>query len=97
VSDQIDQRIFGKFRILRNPITDALNAVAFENFDGVVAETGFESFEFSFIAVVSAKFIDTCLRQGAGREQGEKQKKFSVHEHSVANIGSPCGRIANRR
>ena len=86
VHDQIDQRVLGKFRVLRDPVADAFDAVAFEDLDGVVAEAGFEGFEFAFVAVVGAKFVDA---RGVGqgdrpRLAARKAKKFSGHEDSVA-------------
>jgi hypothetical protein len=71
MGDQVDKRVLGELRVLRNPITDALDAVVFEDFDGVIAETGFESFEFAIVAVVSPELVDACLRQGTGGQQRE--------------------------
>src|ERR1700683_1236169 len=86
VHDEIDQCVLGELGVLGHPVTDALDAVALEDFDGVVAEAGFEGFKLAFVAVVSAKFVDAVLRHGAGGQPREKQKEFSGHEDSVAKI-----------
>jgi len=80
MNEYVDQRILGEFRVFRNPIADALHDVAFEEFDIVVAEIGFESFKLALIAVVSPEFIDARLRPGAGGEQREQQKQFCGHK-----------------
>ena len=60
--------------ILRNPVADALHAVAFEDLDGVVAEARFQGLQLAFITGVGAQFVDAVLRAGETGEKHEETK-----------------------
>src|ERR1700693_5554324 len=96
MSQQIDQRVLGEFRIFGNPITDALDAMSFEGFNVVVAEIGLESFELALIDVVRPEFKYARLRGSAGGQQREQHQAFLQHEASV--VSSPLdNQVKNAR
>ena len=88
MGQQIDQRGLGEFRVFGNPITDALDAVAFEGLDVVVPEIGFESLELALIDVVRPEFKYARLRRSAGGQQREQHQTFLQHEDSVVCIST---------
>jgi len=59
-----DQSVLGFFGVLRNPVANALDAVALEDLNGVIAEVRFEGFEFAVVASVGPHFKNTVLRSG---------------------------------
>src|ERR1017187_8579563 len=55
----VDQRGFRFLRIPWDPVAYALNSVALEDFDGVVAEARLQGLQLAFITGVGAQFVDT--------------------------------------
>ena len=89
MDEQEDQRLAGERRVLRNPITDAVDAVALQDSDVEVAEISFESFELALVAVVGTEFIDACLRPTGGGSGYEKQKQATPAQHQTAGNCKP--------
>src|SRR5437667_10828059 len=55
VGNDVDQSGLRFFRILRDPVSDALHPVARENADGVIAETSLQGVQLAFVANVGAQ------------------------------------------
>ena len=70
VREDVNQRVFGFWLVLGNPIADVRHAVLFEKFDRVIAEAVEQGVKLAVGGGVGADFEDTVGRLRIGRGAG---------------------------